>query len=339
MIHAEIQLLQELIEQDKEPVLLCAPTGEIRYANRRASQLLARCPKGLFATLSESPHLQVNGCRFELQERPLNSPQLRWFTISTNNAELTAENEQVNDRSDENLQAVVKELAEKNYELDNFIHRASHDIRAPLTTLLGLIDLMRNLFLHNPEMLKEHFENMETSIKKLDRHVISMLDYLKASRSPRRIEPIDIENLLDECLADLKYLPNFPRVRISYLLSEKNITFRSDPVRLRIMLRNLISNAINYANVYKNDNRLEIAVEITPEKAVFVVKDNGIGIKPELTDKVFDMFFRATAQSTGSGLGLYIVKQTVERMGGEIQMQTEYGQGSTFTLILPNHQD
>ncbi|WP_448519057.1 PAS domain-containing sensor histidine kinase [Rhodoflexus sp.] len=234
------------------------------------------------------------------------------------------------------LDNAIKELSERNYELDQFVHKVSHDIRSPLTSLLGLIDVMY-MYLHSPEMLKECLENMVKSIKRLDRFVLSMLDYSRANRKEDYLEPIKIEAILEEALEDLKYMDNFQRMRITYHLPDEAQIFKSDPVRLVIILRNLISNAIKYANVYKNDNRLEISVQVTPEKAVFIIQDNGIGIKQELADKVFDMFFRATANAQGSGLGLYIVKQTVTRMGGTIDMQTEYGQGTTFTVILPNH--
>lgn len=234
------------------------------------------------------------------------------------------------------LDHVIRELSERNYELDEFVHRVSHNIRAPFTSLLGVIDVMHT-YINNPEMLRELMDKMVTSIKRLDRYVHTLLEYSQANRKTEYIEEINIELLLEDCMASLSYIDNFPRVRVSYNLPKEHVPFKADATRLSIILSNLISNAIKYANVYKNDNRLEITVEINSEKAKFIIKDNGIGIRPELADKVFDMFFRAHEYAQGSGLGLYIVKQTVSRMGGEIEMQTEYGQGTTFTVTLPNH--
>lgn len=234
------------------------------------------------------------------------------------------------------LDHVIRELSERNYELDEFVHRVSHNIRAPFTSLLGVIDVMHT-YISNPEMLKELMDKMVTSIKRLDRYVHTLLEYSQANRKTEHIEEINIELLLEDCMASLSYIDNFPRVRVSYNLPREQVLFKSDATRLSIILSNLISNAIKYANVYKNDNRLEITVDISETQARFIIKDNGIGIRPELADKVFDMFFRAHEYAQGSGLGLYIVKQTVSRMGGEIEMQTEYGQGTTFTVTLPNH--
>lgn len=234
------------------------------------------------------------------------------------------------------LDQVIRELSERNYELDEFVHRVSHNIRSPLTSLLGLISVMHT-YINNPEMLRELLDKMVTSVKRLDHYVHTLLEYSQANRKAEHIEEINIESLLEECMTGLSHIDNFPRMRVSYNLPQKHIPFKSDATRLSIILSNLISNAIKYANVYKNDNRLEITVQISQEKGVFIIKDNGIGIRPELADKVFDMFFRAHEYAQGSGLGLYIVKQTVCRMGGEIELQTEYGQGTTFTVTLPNH--
>jgi PAS domain S-box-containing protein len=234
------------------------------------------------------------------------------------------------------LDQVIRELSERNYELDEFVHRVSHNIRSPFTSLLGVINIMHT-YIDNPEMLKELMDKMVTSIKRLDRYVHTLLEYSQANRKAENIEEIAIEHLLEDCMDSLRYIDNFPRVRVSYNLPKEHVPFKSDATRLSIILSNLISNAIKYANVYKNDNRLEITVEISPEEGKFIIKDNGIGIRPELADKVFDMFFRAHEYAQGSGLGLYIVKQTVSRMGGKIEMQTEYGHGTTFTVTLPNH--
>lgn len=337
MASPEMALLQELIEQHDYPVLLCDAQGKVKYANR-AAQRLADSGNiiGEQIICSENPYLALGGKQIKLKEQVLQTTALRWFYVPLETDRETKRADKFS-LADAGWEEILQELADRNYELDKFIHRISHDIRAPLTTMLGLINIMRTLFINNPEMLKEHFENMENTVKKLDRHVEMMLDYLRTNRAKRNIETVDIEALLDACLEELRYLPNFARMRIYYDLPKQAPPFKSDPMRLTIILRNLLSNAIKFANVHKNDNRLEISVQVTPEKGVFTIKDNGIGIKPELADRVFDMFFRAAADVQGSGLGLYIVKKTVERMGGTIRMQTEYGQGTAFTITLPNY--
>ncbi|MCS7019404.1 MAG: HAMP domain-containing sensor histidine kinase [Cytophagales bacterium] len=334
MASPETALLQELIEQYNYPVVLCTADGTIRYANREANQLIASGKLvGQSVIWADPPYIELNHEKIVLEEQPLQSKNLRWLFLLPETQLKKEKLLQIPHKWDK----ILQELADRNYELDEFIHRVSHDIRAPLTTLLGLIDIMRNIFLHNPEMLKELLEKMEITIKKLDRYVENLHDYLKNNRQDVRIEPIDIEELLDECLSDLSYLPNFARVRVFYDLPARQVPFQSDRTRLTIILRNLFSNAIKFANVYKNDNHLKISVQVTSEEAIFTVQDNGIGIKPELANQVFDMFFRTDAHAYGAGLGLYIVKKAVERMGGTIAMQSCYGQGTTFTVTLPNH--
>jgi signal transduction histidine kinase len=107
-------------------------------------------------------------------------------------------------------------------------------------------------------------------------------------------------------------------------------------MRLGIILNNLISNAVKYQNHQEPQPWVKVNAKVTAEQAVILISDNGIGIKPEYMDRMFKLFFRASLQSYGSGLGLYIVKNTVEKLGGTIELASEYGKGSTFTVVIPN---
>ncbi|HZG01667.1 MAG TPA: HAMP domain-containing sensor histidine kinase, partial [Chitinophagales bacterium] len=112
--------------------------------------------------------------------------------------------------------------------------------------------------------------------------------------------------------------------------------FSSDPGRISVLLNNLISNAIRYQNPNVDKPYVDIAVETTADAAFIVVKDNGIGIDKAQQSKVFDMFYRVSQNSVGSGLGLYIVKETVEKLQGKIDLKSEPGTGTAFTIVLPN---
>jgi signal transduction histidine kinase len=114
--------------------------------------------------------------------------------------------------------------------------------------------------------------------------------------------------------------------------------FRSDLFRLSIILNNLIANAIAFRNEEVESSFLSFGITVDAGHAVLVVRDNGTGIGPESIDKIFDMFYRGSERSTGSGLGLYIVKQALSTINGTIQVRSTPGAGTTFTLTLPNYQ-
>jgi signal transduction histidine kinase len=116
----------------------------------------------------------------------------------------------------------------------------------------------------------------------------------------------------------------------------EGVSFFSDPWRLGEIFRNLISNAIKYRDLEKDTQSISINIHTTPQQSSILFSDNGIGIDDTNIKKVFDMFYRASAQSDGSGLGLYIVKNAMEKLGGSIQVNSNLGKGTSFELKIPN---
>jgi PAS domain S-box-containing protein len=230
------------------------------------------------------------------------------------------------------LENTLRELHEKNFELDQFVYKTSHDLRSPLSTILGLVDILKG----EPDEAtrRQYVDLIANRVHKLDRFIRSMLDYSRNTRTATRREVIDVAALVQECYADLEYMKHFGRLQLSLTVGEGR--FCSDVFRLKIIFSNLISNAIKYQDFNKAQGRLDIAVEITPAQAVIRCTDNGVGIQPEYRERIFDMFFRAAEQSDGSGLGLYIVKQAVAVLHGTIGMQSQVGGGTAFVIVLPN---
>jgi signal transduction histidine kinase len=125
--------------------------------------------------------------------------------------------------------------------------------------------------------------------------------------------------------------------RLKWRLNVVNqVPFYSDAFRLRIIFKNLISNAIKYMNLRRPDNFIWFTIDTDANAMQLKVQDNGIGIDQAYIDRIFSMFFRATERSDGSGLGLYIVKQTVQRLGGTISLQSTLDEGTQFSIFLPN---
>lgn len=252
--------------------------------------------------------------------------------LYTLNEELIRQNWQMASQEDE-LKTTLEELSERNFELDQLMYKTSHDLRSPLSSIMGLINLAN--VDTNPINQKQYLQKIEDRIKKLDEFIRSMLNYARANRAEVTIIKINLEALLNNCIHELEYLDNFKDVRTCIEVINPKITFRSDALRLNIIFGNIISNAYKYYNA-EVDSYLRIKIEITPVSAIVEFEDNGIGIKHEHQPKIFNMFYRATERSQGSGLGMYIVKQAIEKLDGSVNFISEYGKGTTIKITLPN---
>lgn len=223
-------------------------------------------------------------------------------------------------------------LEKTNEELDRFVYSVSHDIKAPLASVLGLVNLIR---LSPEEDLERYLELMERSINKLNGFVQDILEYSRNSRLGVKKDPINFKQQIESAREDLKHMQTADGVQ---LITNYNIEVPvlSDENRLQSVLKNLMSNAVKYHNPAVEQSW--VRVEVTSNKKNFHIKvsDNGIGISKQNLSKVFDMFYRASERSSGSGLGLYIVKETVQKMGGSIHISSEENVGTTFELTLPN---
>jgi signal transduction histidine kinase len=228
-----------------------------------------------------------------------------------------------------------EELMKINKELDSFVYSVSHNLRAPLRSVLGLINLARMEDEKKGNTFKDYFNMMETSMHKLDETLKEILDYSRNSRQELCIEKIDIQQLLDDNLEKMQFMPGSSSIDKQISIRE-DAPLYSDKYRISVIFNNLISNAIKYYDPVKEHPTLNITIEVTKERARLEFQDNGIGIDKEYQDKIFNMFFRATQLSEGAGLGLYIVQEAVEKLKGTIVIDSELRRGTTFTIDIPN---
>jgi signal transduction histidine kinase len=163
-----------------------------------------------------------------------------------------------------------------------------------------------------------------------------MLSFGRSTRADVTIEHVDLGRLVNQTLEDLHYLPGYEKLEFRVNHKFSDIEFWSEHSRLQIVLANIIANAIKYRNIHAEKSWVEITTENDSEEAIITIADNGIGIDKKYLDKIFNMFYRATEKSDGSGLGLYIVKQTVERLGGNIDVFSEIEVGTRLVISLPN---
>ena len=229
-----------------------------------------------------------------------------------------------------------EELIKINKEMDSFVYSVSHNLRAPLMSVLGLLNLVQREDERRDQHFAGYFNMMNQSILKLDDTLKEILDYSRNARNEIEYARVDIHEIIGSCTEQLKYLKAFENLKIRVTVEGDDL-FYTDVYRLKVVLNNLISNAIKYIDVTKTQNLLEIHATMTPKTMWLTLEDNGIGIKKELMPKVFNMFFRATEKSEGAGLGLYIAKETINRLQGKIFVESMYGVGTTFKIELPNY--
>ncbi len=236
----------------------------------------------------------------------------------------------------ESLRKQNDELVKINKELDSLVYSASHDLRAPLKSVLGLVQLVEMDVKNNDyDHIHDYMLKMIYSIQKLDRTIRDIIEYSKNARSEFNYEKIDFTKLINEIFDDLKYMDGMNGIE-KEIIMEKTLPFVTDLTRLGVILKNILSNAIKYRDSGKSKQLVSIKISITEEFASIRVEDNGIGIDQAYLNKIFDMFYRATEKSDGSGLGLYIAKEVAEKLKGRISVKAEQGKGTAFTIEVPN---
>lgn len=226
-----------------------------------------------------------------------------------------------------------EELQKAYSELEKFIYSASHDLRAPLVSILGILKLTRLEQIDGKA--GEYFQMIERMVGKLDVFVQNIISYYQNLKQGELISSINFDLLLDEIFEHYRFYEGADNVQLIREI-DQSVDVKLDELRLKMILNNLISNSIKYMDPSKSDAFARISIRCDHQNVTITVEDNGIGIKREEQKQVFDMFFRSSEAKMGSGLGLYIVKEATATMNGSIQMKSEPGTGSTFEITLPN---
>ena len=222
-------------------------------------------------------------------------------------------------------------LTKINSELDSFLYSTSHDLRSPIASILGITNVAK-LELTDETALR-YMTMIEERIKKLDLVISDILKLSKSKKLDLKIETIRFDELLKDTIADVKFNHNAPDISLRYSETMDD-HFVSDYVQMKIILSNLIANAVKYHNINQEDPFIRVAFQRSGKHVRIEVEDNGRGILKEALPKIFDMFYRAETCVEGTGLGLYIVKEALTKINGKIEVKSEYGAGSTFTITL-----
>jgi PAS domain S-box-containing protein len=227
---------------------------------------------------------------------------------------------------------IERELKIRNTELDNFVYKVSHDLRAPLSSILGLVNLAN--MPGNDDNPGTYMTLIGRKVEQLDHFISDVLSHSKNLKQVVTIEKVDVKQIVANTFTDLSYLRNAELIYKD--IDIQGSDFYCDRWRLAEIFRNLISNAIKYRRMDIDRPMVKVTVRITDIEADISFSDNGIGIEPDKLLNIFEMFYRASTQSDGSGLGLYIVKNAVEKLGGQIDVFSKPLQGTEFKIIIPN---
>ncbi len=225
-----------------------------------------------------------------------------------------------------------RKLLEKNKELNTLIYKITHDLRGPVCSILGLVELARKAD-NEPDF--DYLEKIATTTLKLDTILHSLTETMYASDAAVKPDSIEFDILLTEILEKFEFIDAYKKVTIFLNISAPYV-FYSDKRILTSILQNIIENSFKYRNLSINNPFIQIQITFSENHSVIIVEDNGNGINPEIEDKIFDMFFRGNSDSSGSGLGLYLVKKGVDKLNGNIEIKSKPREGTRITLKFPS---
>ncbi|WP_299255146.1 sensor histidine kinase [uncultured Cytophaga sp.] len=241
--------------------------------------------------------------------------------------------ERVSERT-EVLQIQNEIINEKVDELDTLFYRLSHDIKGPIKSILGLA----NLGLIDVLDRENYFKLIQGSALKLDKITTDFRELSNIKKSDKEeICEIDFEHLLNKIQTSLEPTNEYKTIVISKDIHQTGV-FRSHEHIIYTVIENIIENAMKYTKVQVEASKLDILIRANESKAILQFTDNGIGIQKENREHIFTMFFREHLKEeiSGTGLGLYIVKMSLEKINGTITYQPVSTGGTTFIVEIPN---
>jgi PAS domain S-box-containing protein len=223
----------------------------------------------------------------------------------------------------------LNELRRVNEELDTFIYHASHDLRAPLTSLLGLINLMQ---IDTQIGLKDYCEMLRGRVDVLDELLSEMAVIASNNKSDVVVELINFSDIMRSALTNADDNSN---VKVNFY-QPTDLPFYCDKSRMLTIFNGLIAWAIKHHNPHSTSPFLNVAVAVRDERAIITFTDNGRGLRDEQLLQAFGIFYKTSSEIKDAGLGLYITKLIVDKLQGEISLRSKIGEGSQFRIELPD---
>ncbi len=233
-----------------------------------------------------------------------------------------------------------KELKDKNIklkklhsEMNQFVYSLSHELRGPLMSISGVSKLAK-MELVDPQTL-EYFEMIDSATVKLDDFIYKMLDFYRSTKIDHKVTGIKFKETIDQQMEGYQSKFDLSDFEIDVQVNQET-EFYSDDSKIRVILNNLFSNSVQFQRQDEPRKQIYITIDVVGPEATITVRDNGIGIEEKHRQEVFNLFTRATQKNVGTGLGLYMVKEAVEQMGGKIELESVINEGTTIKVRLPS---
>lgn len=313
-------------------VKACEILGEYDYIGKSFNHYI-RGEKSIHTFLEMIAKESPNDFELELTQQ---SGAIRWVSVSHSifPSESTIEI-LLFDITEEKKR--IESLERINQQLDQFVYHISHDLRSPISTLLGLIDLSQKEN-SSLETIQQYLKMMMDRASHLDGILRDLTSIAMNEKTSLDLDEIQFEREIESVVNQCTDTDSASKIAIQLFINQTH-PFTTDMKRVKVILRNLISNSIKYYHPGQLNPYIKITAEINEAWAAIEVEDNGIGINPKHISKIYDMFFRATDRSSGSGLGLHIVKSMLDKLGGTITLTSNPDKGTSFKIILPNMQN
>ncbi|HYG03443.1 MAG TPA: HAMP domain-containing sensor histidine kinase [Chryseosolibacter sp.] len=228
-----------------------------------------------------------------------------------------------------------EELIKAKEAINQFLNSCSHSLRGPLKSISGLNLLLKGVVTNGTDDPLMYIDMIAKSVSQLEALLQQFEGFLETSRKQLTLEPVNIDRLVDEVLAEVKKETTFHDVQVKFALQQEGRLY-SDASAIKLVLFHLLQNAIVFRDETKFDPRVDIQVRVTKSSCSINVCDNGIGIDHEIQPRVFELFYRGSERSKGTGVGLYIVGEVIKKLSGTISVHSKPGVGTNLFLWIPN---
>ncbi|AYB31420.1 hypothetical protein D4L85_12885 [Chryseolinea soli] len=237
----------------------------------------------------------------------------------------------VNKDLEDKVKTRTRKLLEANRELDTFLYRSSHDLRRPITTIIGLNNIGQ--YLIKEDIAREILHKVNTTAQAMDQMLLKLTTAHDLNSHVVELSIIRLNELVSEVIK--KFEADLQEQQIAVSVAVEDVRFVSDEKLLRIIIMNLIDNAIHFTSP-EHLNCIDIRVYDGHGTVNLEIRDRGVGIAQPFRNEIFKPFFRGSDRSKGNGLGLYLVKKALDRLGGKINFESEIGKGTSFSISIPN---
>ena len=320
-----------IVEKSVDGVIVVDREGMVRFTNPALAAMFGRTREELSGELFGFPVMSGESTEIDIIRRGGKTGVGEMYVVETEWEGERAYLITIRDISEH--KQMEQELEAKNREMERFTYTVSHDLRSPLDTIRGFVDLVQEDLKQNElEEAAKDLQDIDKAARKMEKLLSDTLELSRIGRIANPPEDVPFGEIVKDALEQTAAPIKSSGVEIS--VAEDFPTVHVDQMRIAEVLVNLIGNSIKYAGEQPTP-KVEISYRVDREETVFFVKDNGIGIEKSEHEKVFELFYQVDQSGGGFGAGLAIVKRIIEVHNGRIWIESGRGKGCTVCFILP----